>query len=400
MWAQSATPASPNSWQISGQLRESVDSNVLLALQKPKADSSTQLQLALSRTWLGSRWSLAESYVPQATLYGANSKLDYLAQAFNQNLGYNLSPHTRLSWSTNLDRYPERGGAPQAGVAGLAATLSAGQPLAQDLVLTNLRTSLDLNHQYSLRGSWSAGFTLGRQGFSSDTAIEQAQTGSAAPLRSHSDSIGGSGNWSYRLGPARTLSLGGSNSLLATTNPRQRLDYSNLQASITQQLGSVWSLQAGAGPAFTRVISTTATGYKNTHSYAANARLSRQLNGREYGLAWQHADQLGQIPGGLSTDMLALQLSQQWRQNWNAGLSLERSNYTSLLPGVGASPTEGTRAAWSVSGQAGYQNSNGWTVMANLSYLTQTIPVVTGQAGRFRRLQGGLGISYQIGGAH
>ncbi|HVA62668.1 MAG TPA: hypothetical protein VNF74_03000 [Terriglobales bacterium] len=396
-----APAAGPGGWRVSGELAQGVDSNIELALDHPQADTTTQLQLGLERSWSGPHWSFRASYDPTAVAYARHPKLDYLSNAYQQVWSYALGPHTQIIWRSDAERYPERGGAPTGGLAPLAATANASQAMALGSVLTGANTNFALNHQYSLRSNWSASVSGGLQAFSADTSLGTAGASGFSPtaLLGHTHTVAANLGWSYRVGSATSVQVGAEQSFMTYSGLGQQVRYSNVQASVQQKIGSVLSLQLGAGPAWnhtlTRAAAAAAFHLPGT-SYAANAILAAHSGRSQYGLSWQHGTQAGFTPGGLTTDVLALQYSLQWSPSWSAGLSVGQSRNAAASTTAAGGPTQDSGFA---SAQLLCRVASRWSLQANASYFTQAEPTARGATQPFRRLQASIGLSYTSGGA-
>ena len=392
-----APPETPRGWQASGQLLQGYDSNIFLTLAQPQADSTTQVRLSLARHWGGPHWSFTAAYTPQGFAYAAHSRLDYLAHAYQQDWIYGLGPHTQLHWTVNAERYPERGASPQIG-DGLAAVAVASQVLALETVLTGAQTSLTLSHQSSPRSTWTAGGVGALQAFRPDTALlnQASPSFSESALRAQSRSGGGNVAWSYELRPERTLQLSALDNEMWFTNPYQRLRFADALVSIQQQLGGSVTLQLGAGPSWTWVLRNAngaTAGNLPGQSYAANASLTKHQGHGQYGLTWQHADQMGLVPGGVTTDLLAVQY--QWQSgHWSAAVSAGRSSFAGA--GGGSAAQNSLYAA----GQLSYQVGAECWLRVSSSLNAQAVPLGFGTTGNLRRSQVSLGIVYQPWGAH
>ncbi|HUX66433.1 MAG TPA: hypothetical protein VMV31_02980 [Terriglobales bacterium] len=393
-----AAPAPAPGWQFSGQVQQGFDSNVLVSPTHPESDATTQLLLSLGRKWTGPGWSFSAAYLPEAETFARHTSLGYVAQSYRQDWQYALGRHTRLSWTANAARYPERGGAPGMAAGGQTANLA----MALGSVLSNASSTLTLSHQYSLRASWSAGVNGGVQAFSPDTSLlAQLPANTLAPARSQSRIGGGSLGWSYRLSQRRTLQISATDTEMWFTNPAQRLRYGNVQVSLQQQLGSGYSLQLGAGPSWSwRLQRGPGAALANLpgQSYAANASLTHQVGRSQYGLSWEHGVQAGTVPGGVTTDMLGLQYGLQWGQAWSGSLGLGRNAFTGQASAQ-APPASQHQESLYASGQLSYRIVNDWTLQVHASFMTQAIPTSSPLLAQLRRLQCSLGIAYQSGGA-
>jgi len=399
--AAQTTPAEqPSPWQVTATLAEGINTNVLMALQKPHADSTSSLQLDLGRSWRGPTWSFIATYHPQAMDFARNRRLDYIAQTYNQAWQLSLGPHTQMSWTFDFNRYPERGGAPQAAGGGVAGVAIASQALGLQSVLQSADTTVSLTHQYSLRGSWNAGITGAQQSFTPDLRLlGSLPAGTLAPPRSRTSSGAGNLGWDYELVPGRRLRLSGEDSELWFSNPAQRMRYDYVQASISQDLGAGVVLQIGAGPSWNSVLQSAALQKQLPGvSYAGNASLITQQGNTTYGITWQHSEQAGLVPGGVATDNVAMQYGLTWGRGWNASASLGEGRFA----GVSSTPGTASQGQDSVFAAAnlGWKISSGWMLVANANWMSQTLPVAPGTLGRFRKLQASLGVSYTPEGLH
>ncbi|HVA64389.1 MAG TPA: hypothetical protein VNF74_11740 [Terriglobales bacterium] len=397
--AAAGTPDPMSGWRISGAVAQGMDSNILSALSHPEADSTTQMQLGLSRTWSGRGWSFQADYDPAAVSYVRHAKLDFVSHAYHQMWNYALGPHTRITWGTDAQRYPTRGGVPTGGLAPLSATAGASQAMALQAVLTGANSNLELNHQYSRRSSWSVGVAGGLQDYSRDNSLAAAGApgASANAVFGHSSTLSAHLGWSHQVGASTSVQVGATQTEMQFSNLNQRVRYDSLQVSLQQGIGSALSLQVGAGPAWSRTRSGAgaATFSLPGTSYAANASLMAQWGHNQYGLSWQHSDQLGLTAGGLTTDMLALQVGLRLTQNWSGNLNVGQSRGTTTTAAPGGAAQDSAFA----STQMFYHMTLQWSLQASATYFTQAVPTGLGTSQPFRHLQASIGLSYVLGGA-
>ncbi len=399
--AQAAPAPAPSGWQISGQFLQGWDDNVLLALAQPQADTTSQLQLNLLGNWAGPRSTFNAVLTPVGMSYGRHPQLDYVAGSYSQDWQYALGPHTKMNWSAQAARFPERGGMPSMGGFNLAAAANASQTMGLNEVLNTGATNWGLTHQYSRRASWNANLSFNDQLFQVDTAL--AASGGAGAFgtarSSQSRSLEGGLGWSYQFSPATALLLGFTDSEIWFLSPSQHSRYANLQASLSHKLGSDFSVQAGVGPAWNWMLGgTTAPGFAGLpqRSYAANLSLSMQTGHSQYGVSWQHSDQLGLTPGGLTTDAVALQYNAAWGRSWSGSASLGRSAGAMLASGSSAGPALDSTF---VSGEVLLRVGTEWSLFATSSFNSQNIPSPGAAAALFRHAQVALGITFAPGSA-
>jgi len=391
--AQTLPAEQASAWQAAATLTEGVNTNVLLGFQRPKADATTALQLDLGRSWKGPHWDFSATYTPQAMTFARNRSLDYVAHAYHQAWQAATSTKTHMSWSLDYDHYPERGGVPSAegGVAGVAG---ASQALSLQSVLNTLSSNFSISHQYSLRGTWTAGATLGLQHFTPDRKLlENLPSGTPAPPIAGTRSGSGTLGWSWKLSPDRALKLDGLDNELWFTNPAQRMRYTNAQIGLLQQFGPSVTLQAGVGPSWNEVLASAAPFLRLPgQSYAANASLTTQQGNVQYGITWQHSEQMGLVPGGVATDNIAMQYGLHWGKGWKAVASLGEGHFA----GVAAASSGANRGEDSIfsSGQLSWQINRRWLLAANANWMAQTLPLSPTASGQLRRLQANFGITY------
>lgn len=399
LWAQAPAASTPMGWSVAGQLTQGVDTNVTLALQQPQADSTSQLNLDLSGHWAGPRWSFLATYSPRGEAYARRSYLDYVAQSYNQAWDFDWTRHTHLTWVSSAERYPERGGAPLQG-SGLVAAVGASQQQPLATVLANATSTLTLSHQYSQRGSWTAGANLSLQAFTPDKSLLASANGNAAEYpavpRSQSQSFGGNLGWSYELTAHRSLQLSSSFSDLAYSNPARSVRYANVQASLEQGIGPDLTLNLGVGPSWNFTVTApqgpaAAAPGLAAQSYAAHAGLTATHGRSQFGVSWQHSEQLGLVPGGVTTDVEAAQYSVQWGKSWSTAASIGRSG----VAGFVATPTRDSAFA---SGQLNDRIAPDWSLLASSSYSVQALPTSATTTSPFRRLQFSLGVAFSPGG--
>ncbi len=402
LWAQapvSAAAANANSnWQFSAQLNQGWDSDPLLSLSHPRGDTTTQLQLTLGRRWAGRNWSFDASYTPEGMSYTSNPKLDYIAQTFQQNWTVALGPHTQFSWTATAQRFPERSGGMSTG-AGVAALASSGQTLALATVVSGAGTGVSWNHQSSLRSTWNASLTFAQQWFSVDSALAGANAAAFRSAISQSRSLGGGAGWKYDLTPERSLRLSMAANQLWYGAAAPPMQYANLQLAFSQALGGGMVLTLGAGPSwnhYSRPPAGVAAGTQlPTLGYAASASLlAGNPTSGQYGIAWNHAEQMGQAPGGVTTDSLALQYAWQWGRSWSATTSIGENRFA----GVAGSP--GGQESVLAAGQLSWRIASAWSLRANADYNGERLPVSPVALAQFRREQYSLGLQFQPGGAH
>src|SRR6185437_909545 len=130
-------PGAAAGWQATAQLLQGYSSNVLLNPAQPSGDATTSLMVDLGRTWTGPGWSFKMAFMPQGRNYARHRELDYVSEAYHQSWTYAAGPHTMLTWSTDLARFPERAGAPQFGGAGVAGVANASQAMSLNNVMSN-----------------------------------------------------------------------------------------------------------------------------------------------------------------------------------------------------------------------------------------------------------------------
>jgi hypothetical protein len=384
--AQAPTPG----WQLAGEVNQGFSSNVQGALTHPVADATTQMTLQLGRTWLTPHAEFVLSYVPQGLHYARYHHLDYLAQSLQQTWQYAATGHTTLGWTSSFQRFPERGGQAEMGAPTLSSLQGASQAQQSSAVLTSGASSFSLQHQSSLRSSWSGQFGGSWLGFSPDTAV---LPGGAAPalLSSQTRSFTGQLGWSYRLTPNRSLGVTAGEGEMWFTAPVQHTRYANLQATFTQDWGST-SLQLGAGPAFNQVVSSRGPAASQPpRSFAGSAGLRQQIGHSQLGLTWNHRVQAGLTPGSVSTDDLALQWQQQWGR-WSASASLGNTRMAGIVAG------EPARNGLFTAARIACALAN-WSVEASGDYYSQDMAAAPGRLLPLSRLQASLGVRYTWQGA-
>jgi len=382
--AQAPTPG----WAFSAQVNQGYSNNVTGELNRSEADATTSLILNLGRSWSTPRSTFSLSYTPEAMNYLRHTELDYIAQAFEQSWEYNATPHTNLTWTSSLQRFPERAGAPQMGVPSLTGIQGASQAQQSGAVLTAGSTSLGFEHQSSLRTTWSAQWAGSWMGFQQDGALPaDAAVGASSQTRSISGLLG----WNYRLTAARSVGLTLNETEMWYPQLRQHRRNASVQATVSQQWGGT-NISLGAGPAWNWVVGGTGTvGGPPSRSVAANADLSQPIGQARLGLNWSHAVQTSLTPGSLSTDSLALQLRQSFGK-WSTGFSLGNTRMSSVV--VKGPSRSGLFAA----AQLNYAMTH-WDWMANCTYFSQDMAAGPGPLAAVNRLQGSLGVSYVWQGA-
>ncbi len=402
LWAQAPVAVSSatanTNWQFSAQLNQGWDSDPLLSLSNPRGDSTTQLQLTLGKRWAGRNWSFDASYTPEGMNYTSNPKLDYIAQSYQQDWTVALGPHTQFSWTATAQRFPERSGGMSTG-AGVAALASTDQTMALAMIASGGNTAIAFHHQSSLRSTWNANLTYAQQWYSIDTALAGSAAASFLPGITGSHTIGGGGGWSYQLAPQSAFSLTVTGNQLWYGAAAPPMQYANLQASISQGLGGGMVLKLGAGPSWNHYsrppAGVPAGAQLPSLGYAASASLlAGDATSGQYGITWDHAEQMGQVPGGVTTDSLAMQYAWQWGRNWSATTSIGENRFA----GVAGSP--GGQESVFASGQLSWRIASAWSLRANATYSGERLPVSSVALANFRREQYSLGLQFQPGGAH
>jgi hypothetical protein len=378
--AQAPTPG----WQLSGEVSQGFNSNVTAATHDPEGDATTAVTLQLGRGWSTPHSQFLLTYVPEGMNFARHTSLDYIAQSLQQSWQFAATGHTSLSWNSSVQRYPERGGAAQMGAASLTGLQGASQAQQADTLLTSGNSSFGVQHQSSLRATWSAQFTGAWMGFQQDDAL--AAAGTAHLPSSQTRSLSSNGNWNYRLTPGRSLGISATESELWFTAPARHARYANLQATLSQQWAGT-TVQIGAGPAWNWMVSSAGGASRlPPHSWSANLNLMQQIGQAQLGVNWSHQVQASLVPGSLSTDEVALQYQQAWGR-WNVGASLGNTRLQAAL--AGQPPRSGLFAA----AQLGYQLTQ-WSLSANCNYYSQDVTTGPALLTPLRRLQASLGVRY------
>ncbi len=394
LWAQAPAAASANpGWQLSAELDQGYDSNAMLSLAQPQGDATTQLRLGIAREWIGPHWSLSAAYNPQAEAYARNARLDYVAQSYGQTLEFATSENTHWTWGVSAERFPERGGAGLFAAGGLSGVSSASEALALATILTGASTTFAVSHRSSLRSTWSASVSGGADWFSEDQALLRSGGGAPGAAGSNSRSAGANLGWSYALGPQWSWSVSGTESIMQFSGNAQSVRYSALQTGVQRGFGGNVTLALSAGPSWSQThgsAATSAVAHLPALGYAANASLTVGQGQGQYGITWSHNLQMGLVPGGLATDMLALSYGLQGHGGgWSASASLGESRMAGNLgPGVQDSLFASSRFR--------VRLAAAWSITADGEYIGQTLPGVTGE---FRREMFTLGLRFAPGGA-
>lgn len=390
--AQAPAAAGAGPWIFSGSVMQGYDSNPLMLPGAHSADSTTTVSLDLGGHWAGPRWSFDANYAPEGEAYLSNSKLDFVAQSYTQSWNYALGPHTQFSWSANAEDFPERGGAPM-GMGGAVAVANASQAMALATVMRQAGTTIGLTYQSSERVHWSGSATGSLQGFSQDRALVALEPGLVQSEPNRTRSAGGNLGWNYELNPDRNLQIGVGDTemwLLGLQHTR----YINLQTSLTQKFGGFMTVQVGAGPAWnwTYNLGPANAPALPGHTYAGSANLSAAWGHSSYSVLWSHSDQLGLTPGSLTTNIVGLQWTESWTSSWQTSVSVGQSLGTSggLSP---ASSLDNLDSLYS-SAQMSLRLAPGWALFANVIFNDQNEPFY-GITGNLRRVQAGMGLTYQ-----
>ncbi|MGH9479223.1 MAG: hypothetical protein ACRD1A_08335 [Terriglobales bacterium] len=390
----SAEAPGASSWQIQAQLSQGYTNNATVSITQPQADATTSLTLQLNRTWAGPHSNFFIQYTPQGMSFAKNTRLDYISQDYLQSWSLDATPHTKLSWTLNANRFPERGGMPGLGISSVGTVAAASQAMDLGTTLTQANSTFSLSHEYSLRSSWSASFAGRWMDFSPDHALtlEPGQPGPAPA--SQSRSLDSNFTWSHQVSPDRSLTLGGTDTELWFSNPSQRHRYASAQVGLVQQLGAGMSLQLSGGPSWNWALgqqpNTTAL---PGNTYAAGATLSEQVGASQLDLSWQHSDQAGLIAGSITTDRLSVQAVRPLGKAWTTSASIGNNRTASLAPGTPA------RSGLFASGEIAYRMAQ-WSLQANGTYYNQDVPVSLATLAQLSRLQLSLGVSYSLQGAH
>jgi hypothetical protein len=397
LWAQAPAGAAGGGtnagWQLTAEVDQGYDSDAMLSLARPQGDATTQLRLGVGRVWSGPTWSFSATYTPQAEAYARNVKLDYIAQSYGQTLEFATSANTRWTWGASAERFPERGGAGLFGGGGLSGVSSASQALALATVLTGASTTFGVSHRSSLRSTWSASLSGGADWFAEDQALLGSGGGAPAAAGSNSRTAGANLGWSYVLGPQWSWSMSGSESLMQFSGNAQSVRYSALQTGVQREFGSQVTLALSAGPSWSQTRGgggASAVAHLPALGYAANASLTVGQGQGQYGITWSHSLQMGLVPGGLATDVLALNYGLHGRGGaWSASASLGESRLAgSFGPGM--------QDSLFASSQLSLRLASAWSLTANGEFIGQNLP---GVAGQFRREVITLGLLFAPGGA-
>ncbi|MGH9475598.1 MAG: hypothetical protein ACRD1C_04625 [Terriglobales bacterium] len=391
--APAASGGGPAGWSLGAQYLQLYDTNATLAAN-PVADTSSSLNLDLQGQWQGPRWSFLAMYIPQAAAYARHPELSYFSQSYRQFLTYSAGPHTRLTWNVQAARYPQRAGMPGVGLAGLSGAQSASQGLGMASVLTTGNTSLALNHQYSSRGSWTAGFDTQMNAFSPDRRLLAVNGSPGVSLEEseHALSLEGSVEWRYQVAAHTSLGVSASDSDLRYTHSGPRLQYSSLAMQIRHQIGT-WSLHAGAGPSWTRNMAGIELNSLHGQGYDTEAGLTKQFGTSESGILWQHNLQPSYVPGALATDVVALQYGTQWGRNWRGSLSAGYSRESQ--PQAITALRFNTKFA---SASLSWQITSAWLLQAGGSFHAQPLAFLGEGAGNLRQVEASVGIGFHPGG--
>lgn len=411
LWAQTTATqtAKPDAaWQTSAAVTQGMDSNIFMSFDHPTTAATTDMQLSLARHWLWPHSGFSLLYVPTGEIFAGHSELNYFGQSGAADWSYRWR-HTTLDWSSHAERMPERAGNLQAGLSGVAAVASNTQAMALATVLSGAMTGLRLTHQYSLRSSWSANVSAGLQSFTQDKRLAANLAAGSSALQqpqSNAHTLGAGLGWSYQMTPRRSFGLNAGQTEMFYAHPSRRLLYTNVEASLTQQLSSAVSVFVRGGPAWNHT-SGTLTRPLPGQSYSAGAGIDLVQGQTHYGASWSHAETAGYVPGGITTDTLALDYGLSWGRSWSGSISLGRSLYRGFY---GVTPAGGAGGEHSVyaAAQLSYRIATAWTMQAWGSYSTQTLPMYaeTGVGGPavaisqpIARGRYGVGLFYQPGGA-
>lgn len=380
-------------WQASAQVLQGYSNNVLMVPGQSSPDATTSLVANVGRSWAGPLWNFSLDYMPETRTFARHSALNYLSQALHQEWRYSAGPHTSLTWTSDVARFPERAGAPQFAGAGLAGVAGASQATSLTAVLTRGATQFGISHAYSLHSRWSAGVGGNLQAYRADAGLATpagTPPGGASRTRGLTFNLG----WNHDWSATRTVSFALTNSEAWFPGLQQHLRNTSLQVSLEQKLGSSTTLHGGLGPAWNWNTAAAASGLPAAlrgFSYAASAGMAEAVGQSQFGLDWNHSIQMGMQAGGQTTDTLALQVNRRWRR-WSAGASLGNSRFASLERDVPA-----TQTSLMCSGQVSYSASR-WRIFADTSYYSQPL-AFGGFLQPLRRVQADAGIAYTLSGA-
>lgn len=384
--------ATPQGFTLGAAFRQGYDSNIILSA-KPEGDTDSALSVNLAGQWSGPRWNFGVLYTPQAVTYARHTNLSYISQGYEQTLTYLASPQTQVAWSVNAAMYPQRGGVPGAGFGGVSGAGLAGEGLGAASDLTTGSTNFSVERQTSLRSSWMANVQAGWTAFSLDRQLLAALgTNSAAGPGevAHSVTFGGSAGWSYRLSPQRSLTLSAGDSVIRYTRSGPKIQYSTATVQLSQQVGASWTLRAGGGPSWTQNQNAIALPGRQGWGYNASAGLVKQFGRSESGVQWQHTLQASYVPGGLSSDLVALQYRTQWAQNWSS--SVEAGYSRQFSPELDNGAARGTAF---VSGTVGWQMAPEWWLQAEGGFYAQPLSYLGQGPGTMRRVNAAVGIEFR-----
>lgn len=389
--AAGAAPASP--WIASAQYSQGYDSNVTLASAHPAGDTTSQLALELGGQWQGPRWGFESLFTPTGMAYARHSDLDFISEGYQQTVNYAATPHTKLNWALQAQRYPQRGGMPGGLGGGLGAVIAASQGLGQGSVITTGSSSVGLQHQSSLFTTWSANLNASLNAYSPDARFLLLASPLAAAARTRALSYGGGLGWTHQVSEQRSLEVNASDNEIGYSHGGARLRTLNLQGGIDQKLGGPWQLQLLAGPSWTQNLGATSIGSLQGYGYAATAGLTAIVGRSTSGVSWQHSQQASLTPGGIATDVIGLHYAFQWTQSWSLSTGLGYSRTANpARAGVGQLGSSFAAA------QLAHKLGSGWWLQAGASFNTEPAALFGESGGNLRRFQANLGIRYQFGG--
>lgn len=396
--AQTPAPAgnAAAGWNFSAQAMETYNSNVFYSPLLPQDDTGQQIQATLMRYWAGPTWGMTLVYTPQVQVYTHFHDLNFFSQQFSESLHAGLGPHTQFSWTTTASHFPANGGMPGSGSLAALVSANPSQLLSPGLDLTTVNSAANLTEAYSPHSSVIATVSMAATAFTTNTALESVET--LATPNSTSLSVDAGLTWSHQLTPARSVLVSAQTTELWYTNPAERMSYDSVLFSLQQRVGTRWALLVGAGPSYnlpSRTGPNAALVPSPSTSYAANASLTYTLNSNVYGLVWQHMDELGLTPGGLTTDMLAASYMVTVQRSLSAGLNLGYSKNQQLAASGPAGNI--SQRGLSLSAQIRIQIASWLALSATHSFTQLDEPLPTGSLVPMRVIQFGAGLVFTPG---
>ncbi|MGH9485960.1 MAG: hypothetical protein ACRD1F_12985, partial [Terriglobales bacterium] len=162
--------------------------------------------------------------------------------------------------------------------------------------------------------------------------------------------------------------------------------YSNAEVTISEQISPALSLRAGAGPSWTFGQEGAGTGY------AAEASLADERGATRLALEWSHALEPSFVPGGLTTDLMALEVEQDWSAAWRGSASWGLSRLGGF--NTATASARAATAAQFLAGGLSY-TAGAWRLSLNSGWDRQDLYSLAGLA-PLRRLQLSAGVSYSL----